>query len=140
MRVPYFVVYKEQVGQARTQFHCKLIVWERAIELCSAIYILTRKFPREEVYGLTSQIQRASVSIASNIAEGYGRGSRGEDKQFLAIAMGSYMELQTQLIVSRRLGFVSPTEFEKVESLASEVGRMLSATLSKLRAVANPNP
>jgi four helix bundle protein len=131
-------VYKGQVGQAPTQFHCKLIVWERAIELCSAVYLLTRKIPREEIYGLTSQIRRASVSIPSNIAEGYGRGSREQYRQFLDIAMGSYMELQTQLIVARRLGFVDSSEFEKVESLASEVGRMLSAMVCRLRAAARP--
>ncbi len=131
-------MYKEQVGQPQTKFHCKLIVWERAIELCAAIYVLTRRFPREEIYGLTSQIRRASVSIASNIAEGYGRGSRGEYKQFVAIALGSYMELQTQQVISRKLGLLDSSEFEKAESLASEVGRMLSALLTKLRAVSNP--
>jgi four helix bundle protein len=131
-------VYKGGVGHSRTQFHCKLIVWDRSIELCTAIYALTRKFPREEIYGLTSQIRRAGVSIASNIAEGYGRGSRGQFKQFLAIALGSYMELQTQLMIARRLGFVDSSDFERVESLASEVGRMLSAMLSKLRVAPDP--
>jgi four helix bundle protein len=131
-------VYKGGVGHSRTQFHCKLIVWDRSIELCTAIYTLTRKFPREEIYGLTSQIRRAGVSIASNIAEGYGRGSRGQFKQFLAIALGSYMELQTQLMIARRLGFVDSSDFERVESLASEVGRMLSAMLSKLRVAPDP--
>jgi len=90
MRVRCLVCTKNKVGQPQTKFHCKLIVWERAIELCAAIYVLARKFPREEIYGLTSQIRRASVSIASNIAEGYGRVSRGEYKQFVAIALGSY--------------------------------------------------
>jgi four helix bundle protein len=126
------------VGQTRNQFQCKLIVWERAIELCSAVYAVTRQFPRDEIYGLTSQVRRASVSIPSNIAEGYGRGTREQYKQFLSIAQGSYMELQTQLVIARRLGFVDSSEFEKVESLASEVGRMLSAMLSTLRAVSNP--
>lgn len=131
-------MYKEQVGQPPTQFHCKLIVWERAIELCAAIYLLTRRFPREEIYGLTSQIRRASVSVPSNIAEGYGRGSREQYKQFVGIALGSYMELQTQLLIAKRLGFVDSTEFETVESLASEVGRMLSALLTKLRGLPIP--
>lgn len=113
-------------------------MWERAIELCAEVYVVTRKFPREEIYGLTSQLRRASVSIASNIAEGYGRGSRVQYKQFLAIALGSYMEVQTQLVIANRLGLVDSAEFEKVESLASEVGRMLSAILTKLRTVSNP--
>lgn len=121
------------MGQAQTPFRCKLTVWDRAIELCSAIYALTRKFPRDEIYGLTSQIRRASISIPSNIAEGYGRGTREQYKQFLSIAFGSYMELQTQLVLARRLGYIVPTEFEEVEELASEVGRMLSAMLTRLR-------
>jgi four helix bundle protein len=118
--------------QHAARFHCKLIVWERAIQLCTSVYVLTRKFPREEIYGLTSQLRRASVSIASNIAEGYGRGSRGQYRQFLEIGMGS-MELQTQLLIAEGLGFVDLREFEKVESLASEAGWMLSVTLRKLR-------
>ncbi|HEY1500627.1 MAG TPA: four helix bundle protein [Acidobacteriaceae bacterium] len=133
MRAKQLASYNSLMVQQQARFHCKLIVWERAIALCTAVYVLTRKFPREEIYGLTSQLRRASVSIASNIAEGYGRGSRGQYRQFLEIGMGSYMELQTQLLIAERLGFVDSTEFEKVESLASEVGRMLSAMLSKLR-------
>ncbi len=106
--------------------------------LCSLL--LTRKFPREEIYGLTSQIRRASVSIASNIAEGYGGGSREQYRQFLDIAMGSHMELQTQLILAIKLGFGDYSEFEKVESLASEVGRMLSAMVCGLRLALNSGP
>ena len=108
------------------------------MQLCTAIYALTRKFPREELYGLTSQLRRASVSIPSNIAEGYGRGSRDQYKHFLSIALGSYMELQTQLTIAIRLGFLEPSEFEQVEGLACEVGKMLSAILTKLRATPNP--
>ncbi len=121
------------MGQGTVEFRCKLVVWEKAVQLCTAIYVLTRKFPREELYGLTNQLRRASVSIPSNIAEGYGRGTRDQYKQFLSIALGSYMELQTQLTIAVRLGFLEPSEFEKVEMLASEVGKMLSAILSKLR-------
>jgi len=124
--------------QQTAQFHCKLIVWEKAVQLCTAIYVVTRKFPREELYGLTNQLRRASGSIPSNIAEGYGRGSRIQYKQFVSIALGSYMELQTQLTIATRLGFLGPSDFEKVEVLASEVGKMLSALLSKLRSGHNP--
>ncbi|HEX3661922.1 MAG TPA: four helix bundle protein [Acidobacteriaceae bacterium] len=124
------------MGQTQTPFRCKLIVWDRVIELCAAVYALTRKFPREEIYGLTSQIRRASVSIPSNIAEGYGRGTREQYKQFLSIALGSYMELRTQLVIASRLGLVDSSDFKKVESLASEVGRMLSAMVTRLRAAA----
>lgn len=86
------------------------------------------------MYGLTHQLRRASVSIPSNIAEGYGRGTREQYKQFLNIAFGSYMELQTQLVIARKLEFLSSAEFDKVESLASEVGKMLSATVTNLKA------
>ena len=108
------------------------------MQLCTAIYVLTRKFPREELYGLTNQLRRASISIPSNIAEGYGRESRVQYKQFVSIALGSYMELQTQLTIATRLGFLGPSDFEKVEGLASEVGKMLSALLTRLRSGPNP--
>jgi four helix bundle protein len=106
--------------------------------LCAAVYALTRRFPREELYGLTNQLRRASISIPSNIAEGYGRGTREQYRYFTAIALGSYMELQTQLVIAGKLGFANSGELENVQGLASEVGRMLSATLSRLRAAPNP--
>jgi four helix bundle protein len=82
-----------------------LIVWQRAVQMSVALYRLTAAFPREEVYGLTSQLRRAGVSVASNIAEGWGRQSQGEYKQFLGIARGSNMEVQTQLVIATELGF-----------------------------------
>lgn len=103
------------------------------MDLSEATYTLTRSFPRDEIYGLTSQLRRASVSIPSNIAEGYGRGSRDQYRQFLGVAHGSCLELQTQLALAERLHLASPAEIEKVVSLASEVGRMLAAILRKLR-------
>ena len=109
-----------------------LLVWQRAIELTTAVYQLTQSFPRQEIYGLTSQVRRASVSVASNIAEGRGRLSKGEFKQFLGIAQGSNYEVQTQLIVAKRLGFGDPAELGKSERLSIEVAKMLSALLSSL--------
>jgi four helix bundle protein len=91
-------------------------------------------FPRDETYGLTSQVRRAAVSISSNIAEGHGRGSAGQLMQFLCIARGSNFEVQTQLLIARELGFGSPELSQQCESLSSEVGKMLSATLTTLRA------
>ncbi len=82
-------------------FH-DLTVWQRAIDLTVCIYKLTQKFPKEETYGLTSQLRRASVSVASNIAEGRGRLNPGEFRQFLGIALGSAFEIQTQLLVARK--------------------------------------
>jgi four helix bundle protein len=84
-----------------------LKVWQRAVEMALAIYRLTTGFPKEELFGLTSQIRRAGVSVASNIAEGYGRGSKGEYRQFLAMARGSNLELQTQLYLATELGYGS---------------------------------
>lgn len=100
--------------------------------MCTAVYVLTRKFPREELYGLTGQIRRAGDSIPSNIAEGYGRDSREQYKYFLGVAQGSYLELQPQLVIASRLGSTNPAEIDKVATLASEVGKMLGAILRKL--------
>jgi four helix bundle protein len=112
--------------------HRELLIWQRAIQLSIAIYQLTTGFPRQEIYGLTSQLRRASVSIASNIAEGYGRGSKGEYKQFLSIARGSNLELQTQLVIARALNFADGTSIDKAEGLSAEVGKMLTVMLKKL--------
>ena len=97
-----------------------------------AVYQITRTFPREEVYGLTSQLRRAGVSVPSNIAEGYGRLSREQYRHFLGIAQGSNLELQTQLVIAGELHFASASEIAKVESLSFEVGKMLTAMLRKL--------
>src|SRR5579863_1523257 len=83
-------------------FH-DLTVWQKAIDLTVCIYGLTRRFPKEETYGLASQLRRAAVSVASNIAEGRGRLNHGEFRQFLGIALGSTFEIQTQLVVANRL-------------------------------------
>jgi four helix bundle protein len=110
-----------------------LHIWKRSVELSIALYQLTANFPREEIYGLTNQLRRASVSIASNIAEGYGRGSRGEYKQFLAMAIGSNFEVQTQLVIVKELQYCSSESIDRVESLSIEVGKMLTVILKKLR-------
>lgn len=112
--------------------HRKLLVWQRAIQLSLAIYRLTAKFPKEEVYGLTSQLRRAGVSIASNIAEGYGRGSRGEYKQFLNFARGSNLEVQTQLLIAKELHFAAATDITATENLTIEIDKMLNTLLKKL--------
>ena len=109
-----------------------LLVWQRAIQMTFAIYRLTIGFPKEELYGLTSQIRRAGVSVASNIAEGYGRMSTGEYKQFLGMARGSNSEVQTQLVIARELGYGNPQVLQEAESLSIEVGKMLLAILRKL--------
>ncbi len=114
------------------QSHRELIVWQRAIQLSIAIYQLSAGFPRREIYGLTSQLRRASVSIASNIAEGYGRGSKGEYKQFLSIARGSNLELQTQLVIAKELQFASAASIDAAECITIEIDKMLNTMLKKL--------
>ncbi len=109
-----------------------LIVWQRSIQLSVAIYRLTRGFPKEETYGLSSQLRRAGVSVASNIAEGYARTSQGEYRQFLGMVRGSNSEVQTQLIIARELGFGSPQEFDRAEGLSNEVGKMMASLLRNL--------
>jgi four helix bundle protein len=111
-----------------------LIVWQRAIELTTDVYKLTSKFPEAERFGLTNQMRRASVSIASNIAEGYGRATKGEYVQFLGHARGSCSELETQLVIAKRLGFGTQSNLESADSLCNEVGRMLGGLMKSVRA------
>jgi four helix bundle protein len=109
-----------------------LKVWQRAIQMTLAIYRVTTGFPKEEVFGLTTQIRRAGVSVASNIAEGYGRSSRGEYKQFLGMARGSNLEVQTQLFIATELGYGNPALLTEADNLSNEVSRMLNSLLAKL--------
>ena len=106
-----------------------LLVWQRAIQLSVAIYRLTQGFPREEVYGVTSQMRRSAVSVPSNIAEGHGRLSTGEYRQFLGIARGSNFELQTQLEIARALEFGNSKLLDEAEGLSHEVGKMIHGVL-----------
>ena len=116
------------------QDYRELKVWQRAVELTILIYKLTRSFPKSELYGLTSQMRRAGVSVASNIAEGRGRISSGEFRQFLGIARGSTCELLTQLHVARALNLGTPDELDEAESLSNEVSKMLLSFIQSLSA------
>ncbi len=112
--------------------HRELIVWQRAIELSVALYRLTEAFPREEIYGLTSQIRRAGVAVASNIAEGWGRGSRPDYRNFLCIARGSVLEVQTQLVIAGELGFGDAKQLRLAENLVEEVSKMLWVMVERM--------
>lgn len=127
-------MYKTAMAGPGTRSYRDLIVWQRSIQMCVAVYGLTRDFPREEAYGSTNQLRRAGVSVPSNIAEGYGRLSRGQYRQFLGIAQGSNFELQTQLVIARALRMGDPARMEEVEGLSGEVGRMLTKILRQLPA------
>ena len=110
-----------------------LIAWQRAIELTVCIYKLTRSFPKDELYGVTSRMRRASVSVASNIAEGRGRLNPAEFRQFLGISQGSIFELKTQLLVARKLAIADDMPLSEAESLSEEVSKMLASFIEKLR-------
>jgi four helix bundle protein len=110
-----------------------LIVWQKAIQLSSEIYRLTASFPSSEQFGLTNQMRRASVSVASNIAEGNGRSTKGEYVLFLGHARGSNCELQTQLTIASNLGFCRKQEHEAADNLSAEISRMLNALMNKLK-------
>ena len=112
----------------------ELIVWQRSIELVKEVYNLTNEFPRNEIYGLCSQMQRAVISIPSNIAEGYSRKNLKEYLQFLRIAYGSAAELETQLIIVKDL--YKNINQKNAESLLQEVLKMLNSLISTL----NPKP
>jgi four helix bundle protein len=109
-----------------------LLVWRKAIELTIGIYRLTQTFPPNELYGLSSQMRRASVSIASNIAEGRGRLTPAEFRQFLGVAQGSTYELQTQLVVAKNVGLGLPEIIEEAECLSNEISKMLNSFIQTL--------
>ena len=109
-----------------------LIVWQKAIELVIAVYKLTEKFPKEEIYGLTSQITRSAVSIPSNIAEGRMRSGNAEFKRFLLIAFASGAELETQIFISKKLPKTEKLDYNKIDSLLGEIMRMLNKLISQL--------
>ncbi len=109
-----------------------LMVWQKGIQLTVLIYQLTKEYPREEIYGLTSQMRRCAVSIPSNIAEGAGRLNSPEYKQFLGIARGSSFELQTQLVISKELGFGDVALATQADAMCNEIGKMLYGAISAL--------
>ena len=108
------------------QSYKELVVWQKAIDLTVAVYQLTKKFPKDELFGLVSQMRRASVSIASNIAEGEGRKSKKEFSRFLGISLGSKAELETQFILCERVGLADKSEISLIKNSLDEVGRMLA--------------
>ncbi len=111
------------------QTHKDFILWQKSVDFVVEVYKLTNSFPKEEIYGLTSQIRRSAVSISSNIAEGYGRHSDKELVRFLFISLGSASEIETQLLISQRLKFLDNESFEKLNRDILEIIRMLSALI-----------
>ncbi len=110
-----------------------LKVWRRSVALVVESYRLTRRLPKDEMYGLTSQIRRAATSIPSNIAEGHGRLHRGDYLRSLSVAMGSLKELETELAIARQIGYLTAKDTRQADRCADEVGRMLAAIVRTLR-------
>ena len=110
----------------------ELIVWQRAMDLVEEVYKSSRDFPREEIYGLTSQIRRAAVSVPSNIAEGQGRRTTSDFLRHLSIAYGSLSEVETQLLIAGRLKYIAQARLSLVMNRAAEVGRLLNGLMASL--------
>ncbi len=113
-------------------FH-KLQVWTKAHTLTLQVYRQTRQFPREELYGLTPQMRRAAASVATNIAEGCGRGGPKELAQFCQIALGSASELEYQLLLAKDLGYLEEASYQLLDGQTVEIKRMLTALVARLR-------
>lgn len=110
----------------------KLIVWQKAHQLVLKIYNITKEFPKDELFGLTSQVRRAAVSIPSNIVEGKARGSNKEYKRFLLMARGSLEEVKYQLLLSKDLKYMDDNDYKETIVLTDEIGKMLNSLINKL--------
>jgi four helix bundle protein len=111
----------------------ELIVWQKAMDLVEATYRTTGNFPKEELYGLTSQMRRAAVSIPSNIAEGQARNTTRDFLHFLAVAYGSLKEIETQVLIAERLGYISDHQSITLVQRTTEVARLISGLANSLR-------
>jgi len=114
-----------------------LRVWQTAMDLVVSVYQETQGFPKEELYGLTSQMRRASVSIPSNIAEGKGRSTDRDRALFFCHARGSLLELETQILIAQRLRYVTPPRAENLIRTSNELGRMLNSLIQSIRSPEN---
>lgn len=111
----------------------ELVGWQRAMDLVEQIYLVTKGFPREETYGLTSQIRRAAVSVPSNIAEGQGRQSTKEFINHLSIAYGSLLEVETQTLIAQRLSYITREQSSDILTTTAEIGRLINGLTTALR-------
>ena len=115
------------------QHYRQLVGWQKAMELVKAVYELTNQFPKHEIYGLTSQIRRAAVSVPSNIAEGQGRDSTREFLHHLSIAYGSLMEVETQILIAESLAYMGQAETKTILERTSETGRVINGLARSLK-------
>src|SRR5450755_2459312 len=119
-------------ASAKISSYKDLVLWKKSMALVTEVYAATARFPREESFGLTSQLRRSAVSVPSNIAEGQGRATKGEFIQFLAHARGSLFELETQLCIASKLGYLAADQTREIELKAQEVARILNGLLTSL--------
>ena len=110
----------------------ELVVWQKAHQFVLKIYEWTSNFPKSELYGLTSQLRRAAVSISSNLAEGCSRSSKNDFARFVEIATGSALEVASQAVIARNLGYLSEPDFQQIQTSALEITRMLSGLRQSL--------
>lgn len=108
-----------------------LLVWQKGMTLVETVYALTKNFPDDEKFGLTSQVRRCAVSVPSNITEGWGRGTKPSYRNFLNIARGSLLELETQMLISEKLGYISSSS--EISNLIEEESKMLNSLINKLK-------
>lgn len=128
----------EKGNSMQVKSYKDLIVWQKAMDLVEMVYRATKTFPKEELYGLTNQLRRAVVSIPSNIAEGQARKSTAEFRNFLSIARGSLAEVETQLLIARRLSYINQQKLGAILSIQVEVNKMTNSLILKL--APNPSP
>ena len=110
----------------------ELKVWQKSMQLVEEVYLLLKRFPREEQYALADQLRRSVISIPSNIAEGYGRNAKNDFLRFLNIARGSKYEVETQLMIAQRLGYLSDSDTADALQLCEETGKMLNSLIKKI--------
>ncbi len=113
--------------------HKDLRVWQQSIEMVTSIYLMTKSFPKEEVFGLASQLRRASVSVPFNIAEGYARGTDKEKLHFLRISSGSMSEVETQLLLSLNLGYIDQEKYNELSEIVTSVWKQLNSLITSLK-------
>ncbi len=124
---------EEEKAEYGARNYRDLVAWQKAMDLVEIVYRLTQVFPKEEVYGLTSQARRAAVSVPANIAEGQGRKTPGDFGRFLAIAHGSLRELETHLLIAQRLHYLEEAQTRPAFALCEETGRLINGLLRSLR-------
>jgi four helix bundle protein len=123
---------EEWTVNSEVRNHRDLLIWQKGIALVKEIYLLSQRFPRSEIYGLSNQIRRAAVSIPSNIAEGQSRQHTGEFRQFLHVALGSLAEVDTQLVIAKELSYLPQDDMINAEKLTVELRKMIHSLIKKL--------